>query len=180
MYNDVKCILISKDQIAEKVAEIGKRISADFEGKNPIIVGVLKGSFIFMADLVRHISCHCSVDFMCVSSYGSGTRTSGQIRIIKDLDTNIDGRHVIVIEDILDSGVTLSNLLRMLKDRNPASVSLCALLDKPARRKAHVDIDYNGFEVPDEFIIGYGLDYDERYRNMPDICILKPEVYGEN
>jgi len=180
MYNDITKILISKEQIAEKVAEIGKRISDDYEGKNPIIVGVLKGSFIFMADLVRHISCHCSVEFMCVSSYGSGTRTSGQLRIIKDLDTNIEGRHVIVIEDILDSGVTLSNLLRMLKDRNPASVALCTLLDKPARRKAHVDIDYNGFEVPDEFIIGYGLDYDERYRNMPDICILKPEVYGDN
>ena len=130
-----------------------------------------------MADLVRQVTVPCTVEFMAVSSYGSGTETSGKVKIIKDLDTNIEGRHVIIVEDIIDSGVTLSHLMEMLRERNPASLSLCALFDKPERRRARVDIDYKGVVVPDEFVVGYGLDYDEKYRNLPDLCVLKPEVY---
>ena len=156
---------------------MGEILSREYEGKDPILVSVLKGAFVFMGDLCRAITIPCSVDFMAVSSYGRGTQTSGKVKIIKDLDTIIQNRHVIVVEDIVDSGVTLSRLLVMLKEREPASLRLVTLLDKPARRQAHVDIDYCGFQVPDAFLVGYGLDYAEKYRNLPDLCILKPEVY---
>ena len=177
LYDDMEQVLLSQQQIREKVEELGVQISQDYAGKEPVLVSVLKGAFIFMADLVREITVPCTVDFMAVSSYGKGAKSSGQVQIIKDLDTNIEGRHVIVVEDILDSGVTLSYLLELLRARRPASVRLCALLDKPARRKVPVEIDYRGLTVPDEFIVGYGLDYAEQYRNYPEIAVLKREMY---
>ena len=173
----IERVLITSEQLKNTVSELGARISRDYAGKNPLMVSVLKGAFIFMADLVREITVPCTVDFMAVSSYGKGAKSSGQVQIIKDLDTNIEGRHVILVEDILDSGVTLSYLLELLRARRPASVRLCALLDKPARRKVPVEIDYRGLTVPDEFIVGYGLDYAEQYRNYPEIAVLKREMY---
>lgn len=177
MKNDIKEILYTKEQLDIIVKRMGAELSRDFAGKEPVLVSVLKGAFVFMADLVRQVTVPCTVEFMAVSSYGSGTETSGKVKIIKDLDTNIEGRHVIIVEDIIDSGVTLSHLMEMLRERKPASLSLCALFDKPERRRARVDIDYKGVVVPDEFVVGYGLDYDEKYRNLPDLCVLKPEVY---
>lgn len=179
MMNDVKTVLYTREQLAEVVNRLGKAISEDYKGRDVILVSVLKGAFVFMADLVRTIDIPCEIDFMSVSSYGHGTQTSGSVKIIKDLDTNIDGKHVIVVEDILDSGVTLSHLVELLKSRNPASLAICTLLDKPDRRKAHVEVTYKGLSIPDEFVVGYGLDYAEKYRNLPDLCILKPEVYTE-
>ena len=179
MNDDIRSVLISREEIEKTVARIGAEISRDYAGKEPMMINVLKGAFIFMADLVRHVTVPCSVDFMSVSSYGKGTRTSGEVQIIKDLDTNIEGKHVIVVEDILDSGVTLSYLLELLHARRPASIALCALFDKPKRHKVELELAYKGIEVPDEFIVGYGLDYAEKYRNLPDVCVLKPEVYGK-
>lgn len=178
MQNDIKEVLLSEKQIAEMVKEIATKISDDYKDKNPLIISVLKGSFVFMADLVRQITVPCAVDFMSVSSYGKGTSTSGEVRINKDLDTKIENRHVIVVEDILDSGLTLSYILEMFEARGPKSISLCTLLDKPDRRKTPVKIDYSGFTIPDEFVVGYGLDYNEKYRNLPYIGILKPEIYS--
>ena len=177
MMNDVKEVLYTKEQLHEEVKKLGQQISRDYEGREPILVSVLKGAFIFMADLVREVTIPCSLDFMAVSSYGSGTVTSGRVKIIKDLDTNIEGKDVIIVEDVLDSGVTLSHLIEMLKARNPASLAVCTLLDKPERRRAYVDVDYRGLVIPDEFVVGYGLDYDEKYRNLPYVGVLKPEVY---
>ncbi len=177
MWDDVEQVLLTADQIQQKVRQLGALISQQYEGKNPVLVSVLKGAFVFLADLSRAVTIPCSVDFMVASSYGQGTKTRGSVKIIKDLDTVIQGRHVIVVEDIVDSGVTLSHLLAMLKLRAPASLKLVTLLDKPARRQAQVQVDWSGFQVPDAFLVGYGLDYAEKYRNLPDICILKPEVY---
>ena len=177
MENDIKEILLTEKELADKTRELAAQIMRDYEGKNPLIVSVLKGSFIFMADLVRQIKIPCTVDFMALSSYGAGVKTSGQVRIIKDLDRDISGRDVIVVEDILDSGLTLSYLLELLKAREPRSIRLCTLLDKPDRRKVDVTVDYRGFTIPDEFVVGYGLDFDERYRNVPYIGVLKPCVY---
>ena len=177
MWDDVEQVLLTADQIQQKVQQLGALISQQYEGKNPVLVSVLKGAFVFLADLSRAVTIPCSVDFMVASSYGQGTKTRGSVKIIKDLDTVIQGRHVIVVEDIVDSGVTLSHLLAMLKLRAPASLKLVTLLDKPARRQAQVQVDWSGFQVPDAFLVGYGLDYAEKYRNLPDICILKPEVY---
>lgn len=179
MMNDVAEILLTREQLQEHVKRIGGEISRDYADKNPILVSVLKGAFIFMADLVREITIPCSIDFMAVSSYGSGTVTSGQVRIMKDLSCDIEGRHVILVEDILDSGVTLSHLMSLLKARSPASLAVCTLLDKPDRRKAQVEVSYKGTEIPDAFVVGYGLDYDEKYRNLPDLCVLKPEIYSK-
>lgn len=178
MKNDIQEVLFSEQQLADKVAELGARISADYEGKNPLVVSVLKGSYVFMADLTRKITIPCNVDFMAVSSYGAGTKTTGEVQIIKDIGSKIDGRHLIIVEDILDSGVTLSFLMKVLKARGAASIRLCTLLSKPERRKVDVPIDYLGFEIPDAFVVGYGLDYAEKYRNLPYIGILKPAVYG--
>ncbi len=178
MRNDIQSVLFSEEAIAEKITAIGAQISKDFEGKNPLIISVLRGSFIFMADLCRAVTIPCEVDFMSASSYGSGTVSSGEVKIVKDLDTSVDGRHIIVVEDILDSGRTLHYLMKNLEARGAASISLCTFLDKPERRVIPVDIDYCGFTVPDEFIVGYGLDYDQKYRNLPYVGILKPEVYG--
>lgn len=177
MRNDLQEVLVSREEIQATVARLGAEISRDYEGKQPVLITVLKGAFIFMADLCRAITVPCTMDFMSVSSYGSGTTTSGKVRIRKDLDVNIEGQDVIIVEDILDSGVTLSSLIELLKTRNPKSLRLVTLFDKPERRKAHVDVDYCGITVPDAFIVGYGLDYDELYRNLPDVSILKPEVY---
>lgn len=170
-------VLISEEEIREKVAELGRRISEDYAGKDVLMVSVLKGSFIFMADLTRAIDIHLNVDFMAVSSYGSGTKTSGVVRVLKDLDVPLEGRDLLIVEDILDSGKTLFYLKEMLEQRGPASIRICTLLDKPERRQAEVNADYVGFVVPDEFVVGYGLDYDERYRNLKYIGVLKPEVY---
>ena len=178
MRNDIQEVLFSEQQLADKVAELGARISADYEGKNPLVVSVLKGSYVFMADLTRKITIPCNVDFMAVSSYGAGTKTTGEVQIIKDIGSKIDGRHLIIVEDILDSGVTLHYLMQILAARGANSIRLCTLLSKPERRKIQVDVDYLGFEIPDEFVVGYGLDYAEKYRNLPYIGILKPYVYG--
>jgi len=177
MRDDIDHILISEDALQKRVAELGEQISADYAGKNPLLVSVLRGSFIFMADLTRHIQPFCQVDFMAVSSYGAGTVSSGQVNIVKDLTDSIEGQDVIVVEDILDSGNTLSYLFQLLKARNPASLKLVTLLDKPSRRTKPIQADYVGFTVPDEFVVGYGLDYDELYRNLPYIGVLKPQVY---
>ena len=177
MTQDIERILLTRDEIEDKVSEIGRRITEDFRDKDPIFVGVLKGCFIFMADLMRHVDIKCSMDFMAVSSY-SGTSSTGAVKINKDLSQDIEDRHVIIVEDILDSGVTLSYLKRYLMGRKPASINIVTLLDKPARRKADVFADYSCFEVPDAFVVGYGLDYNEHYRNLPYIGVLKPEVYS--
>ena len=177
MRRDIERILISEEEIQKKVAEMGKKISQDFRDKDPLFVGVLKGCFIFMADLMRYVDIRCSMDFMAVSSY-SGTTSTGAVKINKDLSEDIEGRHVIIVEDILDSGVTLSYLKQYLMVRKPASISIATLMDKPARRKADVYADYSCFEIPDAFVVGYGLDYNERYRNLPYIGVLKPEIYS--
>lgn len=174
---DIERVLISAEELEAHVAEIGAQISRDFEGKDPIFIGVLKGCFIFMADLMRHVSIKCSMDFMAVSSY-SGTTSTGAVKINKDLSEDIEGRHIIIVEDILDSGVTLNYLKNFLLVRKPASISIATLMDKPARRKADVYADYSCFEIPDAFVVGYGLDYNERYRNLPYIGVLKSEIYS--
>ena len=176
--HDIDHVLFSEEQLAQRVAEIAAQIDKDYAGKEPLLVSVLRGSFVFMADLVRQIHLPCTVDFMAVSSYGSGTTSSGQVKIVKDLSETIEGKDVIVVEDILDSGNTLSYLLKLLEARRPASIRLCTLLDKPERRTKPVEVQYSGFTIPDEFVVGYGLDYDERYRNLPYIGVLKPKVYG--
>lgn len=178
MEKDIINVLISKEEIEAKVTELGRQITEDYAGRRPIFVGILKGCFVFMADLLRHVDLYCDMDFMAVSSYGSGTKTTGAVKINKDLSRDIVGRDVIIVEDILDSGVTLSYLTEYLGCRRPASIKIATLLDKPARRKANIKADYYCFNVPDEFVVGYGLDYDELYRNLPYIGILKPEVYS--
>ncbi len=168
-------VFISEEQIRQRVKELGEEITRDYKGKDKklFLIAILKGSVVFLTDLMRAIDCDLQIDFMIVSSYGSGTVSSGNIKIIKDLDANAYEHDLLIVEDILDSGNTLSKVIEMLKTRNPRSLKVCALLDKPERRKAPVDLDYRGFEIPDEFIVGYGLDYDEKYRNLPYIGILK-------
>ena len=178
MRADIEEILYTEEQLAEIVKNIGRRISADYKDKNLFMVSVLKGSLIFMADLMRAIDIPCSIDFLSVSSYGNGTSTSGAVRILKDLDSSMEGKDLLVVEDILDSGMTLSYLVENLKARRPASVRICTLLDKPERRKMPIQPDYTGAQVPDEFVVGYGLDFAEKYRNLPYVGILKPSVYG--
>ncbi len=182
MFNssDIKEVLLSTDQIEKIVKRLGEQITKDYEGKNLLVVSILKGSIMFMADLLREIKLDCKIDFMAVSSYGSGTRTSGAVKIIKDLSIDLSGYDILLVEDILDSGVTLSNLKELLMLRKPASLKICAFLDKPDRRKADIVADYTGASIPDEFVVGYGLDYDEKYRNLPYVGILSPSVYGEN
>lgn len=177
MNRDIERVLLTEQEIAEKVKELGAQISRDYADKNPIIVCVLKGSFIFKADLVRAIDVPCTVDFMSVSSYGAGTTSSGEVKIVKDFDQSVEGRHLIIVEDILDSGRTLSYLMKTLKARGAASITLCTFLDKPERRVVPVEVTYSGFTVPDAFIVGYGLDYDQMYRNLPYVGVLKPSVY---
>lgn len=178
MMQDIERVLISEKELQEIVRDMGWRISRDYEGKNLLIVSVLKGSFIFMADLVRNITIPCRVDFMSISSYGSGIKSTGVIKIDKDVSSDLTGYDVLIAEDILDSGLTLDFIMRMLSSRGANSVTICTLLDKPERRKAEVYAKYIGKKTPDEFVVGYGLDYDERYRNLPFVGILKPSVYG--
>jgi len=178
MERDIQEILFSEEQLAKRVSELAEQINRDYADKEILLISVLRGSFIFMADLARKITRPCRVDFMSVSSYGKGSTSSGQVQITKDLSEDISGLHVIVVEDILDSGNTLSYLLRLLEQRHPASIRLCTLLDKPDRRKVEVAVHYSGFTIPDAFVVGYGLDYAELYRNLPYIGILKPEVYS--
>ena len=177
MRDDIERVLITEEELHEKVAAMGAQISRDFRGKDPLFVGVLKGCFIFMADLLRCVDIRCAMDFMAVSSY-SGVKSTGAVKINKDLSEDIAGRHIIIVEDILDSGVTLNYLKNFLMQRGPASISIATLMDKPARRKAPVYADYSCFEIPDAFVVGYGLDYNERYRNLPYIGVLKPEIYS--
>ena len=176
--NDIQEVLFSEEQLKNRVREIAQRITADYQGKEIMLISVLRGSFVFMADLCRAIDLPCTLDFMAVSSYGKGTKSSGQVQITKDLSEDISDRHIIVVEDILDSGNTLSYLLKILENRHPASIRLCTLLDKPDRRVKPVEVHYSGFTIPDAFVVGYGLDYAEKYRNLPYIGILKPRVYG--
>ena len=177
MQDDILKVLLSQQEIADKVCEIGKQITKDYEGKNLLMVSVLKGSVVFMSDLMRAIDIPCQIDFMMVSSYGAGVKTSGVVKIMKDLDTPLEGRDLIIVEDILDSGKTLHYLKGMLGERHPKSIRIATLLDKPDRREAPITADYVGFVVPDQFIVGYGLDYAEKYRNLPYIGVLKPEIY---
>ena len=178
MIQDVEKILFTEEELQKRVAELGAQITADYAGKTPVLASVLRGSYIFMADLTRQIKLPLTVDFMAVSSYGSGTASSGQVEIRKDLSDSIEGRDLLIVEDILDSGNTLYYLRHILNARHPASIKICTLLDKPERRTKPIEADYKGFTIPDAFVVGYGLDYDERYRNLPYIGILKPEVYG--
>jgi hypoxanthine phosphoribosyltransferase len=178
IHADVEEVLLTGEQVQARVAELGAQLAADYEGRDPVLVSVLKGSIIFLADLVRAMPIPLSIDLMEVSSYGASTESSGQVRILKDLSTPIEGREVIVVEDIIDTGLTLNYLLRYLHDKGPASIRICCLLDKPARRLAPIEIDYRGFTIADRFVIGYGLDYGERYRNLPYIGVLRPSVYG--
>lgn len=179
MMEDLDRVLYTKEALAACVERLGKQISKDYAGEEIFAVCILKGAVHFYSDLVRAIDVPVQLDFMAASSYGASTKSSGTVKILKDLDFSVEGKHVLIIEDIIDSGLTLHYLLRIFKERGPASVKLCALLDKPERRKAPVKIDYSGFTVPDEFLVGYGLDYAEKYRNLPCIGILKKEIYTE-
>ena len=178
MIRDVKEILYTEEQLKDRIAELGAQITADYEGKDLVLASVLRGSYIFMADLSRQIKLPLTIDFMAVSSYGSGTSSSGQVEIKKDLSDSIEGKDLIIVEDILDSGNTLYYLMDILRARKPASIRICTLLDKPDRRVKPITADYCGYSIPDAFVVGYGLDYDEKYRNLPYIGVLKPEVYG--
>lgn len=177
MRNDIERVLFSEEELREKVKKMGKEISKDYKGKDVILVGILKGSVPFMADLMKYIEIPCKIDFMDVSSYGNSTESSGVVRILKDLEFEVEGRDILIIEDIVDTGTTLEYLKTYLKSKNPNSVSVACLLNKPDRRKVEVDVKYLGYEVPDEFLVGYGLDYAEKYRNLPFIGILKESVY---
>ena len=177
---DIERVLFSEEAIDRRLGEMAGQINRDYAGREPMLISVLRGSFVFMADLTRKIQLPCTVDFMAVSSYGKGTSSSGQVQITKDLSDDIEGKDILVVEDILDSGNTLSYLMKILQARHPASMKLCTLLDKPSRRTVPVEVDYVGFTIPDEFVVGYGLDFAERYRNLPYIGILKPSVYEDN
>jgi hypoxanthine phosphoribosyltransferase len=178
IHADVEEVLLTEEQIQARVAELGIQLTADYAGRDPVLISVLKGSIVFLADLVRGMELSLSIDIMDVGSYGAATESSGQVRILKDLSNAIEGRHVIVVEDIIDTGLTLNYLLRYLREKQPASLTICCLLDKPARRLTEIPIDYIGFTIPDRFVVGYGLDYGERYRNLPYVGVLRPSVYG--
>ena len=178
MQEDIKEILLTKEQIAAGVARLGKEINADYQGKVPLLVAVLKGAVVFLSDLIRAIEIPVRFDFMAVSSYGPSTQTTGQVQILKDLGQSIEGQHVIVVEDIIDTGLTLRYILENLSSRKPASLKICTFLDKPSRREVDLKPDYNGYDIPDEFVVGYGLDFAEQYRNLPYIGVLKREKYN--
>jgi hypoxanthine phosphoribosyltransferase len=172
-------ILIDEETLGARIVELGAEVSADYQGRDLLLIGVLKGAVFFMADLMRHLTVQCEVDFMAISSYGDSTDSSGIVRILKDLDINIEGRDVLVVEDIIDSGLTLSYLMRNLESREPASLEVCALMTKPARREIDVPVRYIGFEIPNRFVVGYGLDFGERYRNLPYVGVLNEELIPE-
>ena len=180
MLKDVERILITSEEIGARVRELGQQITNDYAGQEILMIGVLRGAVIFMADLARSIKRPMDIDFMAISSYGLSTNSSGVVRILKDLDEVVQGRHLLIVEDIIDSGLTLNYLVENLKSRKPASVRICTLLSKPDRRKVDVQVDYNGFIIPDYFVVGYGLDYAGKYRNLPFIGILKPEIYSKD
>jgi len=179
IHSDVSHVIITEAEIRSRVAELGARISEDYAGESVLLIAVLRGAALFVADLSRQISTPVELDFMAVSSYGSSTKSSGVVRILKDLDEGIEGRHVLVVEDILDTGLTLKYLLKNLASRKPKTLDVVTLLSKQGKQRVPIDCKYVGFEVPDEFVVGYGLDYDERYRNLPYIGVLKPEVYAD-
>ena len=180
MHDDIKQVLLTSEQIEKKVKELGEKISNDYkDNDNLLLIGVLKGAVMFMADLIRYIDIPLQIDFMAISSYGSSTESSGVVRILKDLDETVEGKEVLIVEDIIDSGLTLDYMCNILNSRKPAGIKICALLDKPSRRKIDLAVDL-GFEIPDHFVVGYGLDYNEKYRNLPHVCVLKSEVYTDN
>lgn len=179
MKKDIDYVLVNEEQLKAKIAELGAQISKDYAGKDLLLVSILKGACVFLSDLMRAIDIPLAIDFMCVSSYGKGTTTQGRAKIIKDLDVDIAGKDVLIVEDILDSGVTLSHVMEILRSRKPASLKLCSLLEKPERHRVEVPLDYIGFVVPDEFVVGYGLDYAETYRNLPYVGVLKESVYNK-
>jgi len=177
MHKDIESIIYSEEMLANRIAELGKKISDDYRGKKLIVVGVMKGANVFVADLIRNLDLDVVLDFIVVSSYGASTESTGVIRLLKDLDENIDSEHVLIVEDIIDSGLTLEYLINNFETRHPKSIGICTLLNKVERRKANINVDYIGFQVPDEFIVGYGIDYAERYRNLPYVGVLKRSVY---
>ena len=178
MMSDIKEVLITEQELQSKVKELAEAIARDYREKDPVLVGVLNGAFVFLADLMRYLELPCTVDFVSWSSYGKDTSSSGVFRIMKDLETNVESKHVLVVEDIIDTGLTLHYLLDTIRARRPASVKVAALLDKPSRRKIAAKADYLGFQIPDAFVVGYGLDFAQRYRNLPFIGILKPDIYA--
>lgn len=178
-YEDLERVLLTREEIAEKVRELGMRISRDYTGKSLIVVCILKGAVIFFADLLRELDIPLEIDFMAISSYGSSTKSTGVVRMVKDLDRDVNGRDVLVVEDIVDSGMTLSYIKKELYQRGASSVRIATLLDKPARRRVELNVEYSCFVIPDAFVVGYGLDYDEKYRNLPDIGVLHPRIYSE-
>lgn len=178
MINNVKEVLVSYDDIQKKVKEMGKAITRDYSGKELMLVGILKGAFMFLGDLAKSIEIPLTIDFMAVSSYGHSTESSGVVRILKDLEGSIEGKDILLVEDIIDTGLTLSYLVNNLKSRGANSVKICTLLDKPERRLVNMELAYKGFDIPDEFVVGYGIDFAEGYRNLPDICVLKEEAYS--
>ena len=177
IYGDLTKILVTREEIANSIRELGQKITHDFAGRDLVMVCILKGACVFFTDLMREVDLPVTTEFMSVSSYGSGTSSSGVVRIVKDLDTQIEGRDVLIAEDILDSGLTLSYLVHVLEQRHPRSISIATLLDKPARRVVDLTVQYSCFNIPDAFVVGYGLDYDEKYRNLPDIGVLSPKIY---
>ena len=179
MERDIKEILFSESDIAVKIQELGKQITRDYEGKDLIVIGVLKGANMFLSDIIRQVKVPMELDFIAVSSYGKSTKSSGVVRFLKDLDLEIENKHIIIVEDIVDTGLTLNYLIHILNERNPSSIKTCALFDKPSRRKVAVTIDYRGFDTPDKFIVGYGIDFAEKYRNLPYVGVLKEEVYSK-
>ena len=178
LYGDLEKVLLTREEIQKAVRELGRKITEDYAGKAPVMICILKGAVVFFADLAREIDLPVSTEFMSISSYGSSTKSSGVVRILKDLDRDISGQDVLVVEDIVDSGMTLHYLKGVLENRNAASISIVTLLDKPARRKVPLEVQYSCFNIPDAFVVGYGLDYDEKYRNLPDIGVLHPRIYG--
>ncbi len=178
MQSDIKEVLITEEQIAQRIAKLAEEISRDYRDKNPVLVGVLNGAFVFLADLVRRLDVSCTIDFVSWSSYGKDTSSSGVFRIMKDLETNVESKHVLIVEDIIDTGLTLHYLLDNIRARKPASVKVAALLDKPSRRRIEARADYLGFQIPDAFVVGYGLDFGQRYRHLPYIASLKPDIYA--
>ncbi|MCX8129889.1 MAG: hypoxanthine phosphoribosyltransferase [Clostridia bacterium] len=173
----IKGVLVSREALNQKIKELGQKISQDYEGKDLVLVGVLKGGFVFLADLMREITIPVDMDFISVSSYGNSTRSSGVVRIIKDIDINITNKHVLIVEDLVDTGLTLKHLKELLNTRGPLSVKICTALDKPSRRKVEIDVDYEGIVIPDEFVVGYGLDCAGKYRNLPEVCTLDPNMF---
>lgn len=180
MFEDIQEVLVTKESLEEKVKELGERISRDYEGKELVLIGVLKGGVVFFADLIRHITIPIEMDFISVSSYGNSTKSSGVVRIIKDIDIDITGKYVLIVEDLVDTGLTLKYLKDLFEDRGPVDVKVCTALDKPSRRKVEVPIAYNGITIPDKFVVGYGLDFGGKYRNLPNVCVLKESVYNQS